>query len=168
MIEPRSITVLTDLGLPEELESPTFRNQFFRSERELEIPAQIKNLRKLRGLNQAQLAEMARTKQSAISRLERAQEAKWELETLVRLAEALDARLAVVIEPYEAVIARYKAEQTNPDESAATAVDSRRRSYVGESAATAGAEDLVNAKASKLNAAGRYRNEQNYISDSGI
>jgi transcriptional regulator with XRE-family HTH domain len=106
------VAVYTDLGLAKELEDREFRNQFFRAEREIEIPAQIKTLRKLRKLRQEELAERVGTKQSAISRLERSQDAKFELETLVKLAEALDARLSVVIEPYETVIARYRDEQT--------------------------------------------------------
>jgi transcriptional regulator with XRE-family HTH domain len=104
-----------------------FRDQFFRTEREIDIPAQIKALRKLRKLNQEELAELVGTKQSAISRLERSQEAKFELETLVRLAEALDARLAVVIEPYETVIARYRSEQVTAKASAASAVSETRQ-----------------------------------------
>ena len=113
--------IFNDLGLTKELENRDFRNQFFRTEREIDIPFQIKSLRKLRKMNQAELAEIAGTKQSAISRLERSQDAKWELETLVKLAEALSARLAVTIEPFEDVIARYRAEETNIVVSAASA-----------------------------------------------
>jgi len=111
----------SDLGLVEELEDREFRNQFFRTEREIDIPAQIKNLRKFRELNQAELAERVGTKQSAISRLERSQDANPELETLVKIAEALDARLSVVIEPYEVVIARYRQERASTAASAASA-----------------------------------------------
>jgi transcriptional regulator with XRE-family HTH domain len=119
--QPPLVTVFTDLGIGEELKDREFRNQFFRTERELDIPAQIKTLRKLRQMTQGQLAEKAGTKQSAVSRLERSQEANWELETLVKLAEALDARLSVVIEPYEATIARYKRQTQFSAPSAATA-----------------------------------------------
>jgi transcriptional regulator with XRE-family HTH domain len=111
----------TDLGVANELRDKEFRDQFFRTERELDIPAQVKILRKLRGLNQGQLAEMTGTKQSGISRLERSSHGNWNLETLVKIAEALDARLAVVIEPYELVVARYKAEEKARESSAATA-----------------------------------------------
>jgi transcriptional regulator with XRE-family HTH domain len=118
------VTLFTDLGLAEELEDREFRNQFFRTERELDIPAQIKALRKFRKMNQEELAVRAGTQQSAISRIERSQEANWELETLVKLAEALDAKLSVVIEPYEQVIAKYKAERQTVRVSAATATHS--------------------------------------------
>lgn len=113
--------VFNDLGLIKELEDPDFRNQYFRAEREIDIPSQLKNLRKLRDMKQAELAVLAGTKQSAISRIERSQEQKWELETLVKLSEALSARLSVVIEPYEAVIARYSSEHMTPGLSAASA-----------------------------------------------
>jgi transcriptional regulator with XRE-family HTH domain len=116
-----SVAVFTDLGIADELKTPEFRNQFFRTERLIDIPAQIKTLRKLRKMTQTALAEKAGTKQSAVCRLERAQESNWELETLVKFAEALDARLAVVIEPYELAVARYRAESKSPAPSAATA-----------------------------------------------
>ena len=117
--QPQSAFLSTDLGIAEELRDKEFRDQFFRTERELDIPAQLKNLRKLRKRTQEELAEAVGTKQSAICRIERSQEANWELETLVKIAEALDARLSVVIEPYEAVIARYRRENITEHSSAA-------------------------------------------------
>jgi transcriptional regulator with XRE-family HTH domain len=117
--QSQSVLLSTDLGIADELRDKEFRNQFFRTERELDIPAQLKNLRKLRKLTQEELAEMVGTKQSAICRIERSQEANWELETLVKIAEALDARLSVVIEPYEAVIACYRSERVTAHSSAA-------------------------------------------------
>jgi transcriptional regulator with XRE-family HTH domain len=111
----------TDLGIADELKNKDFRDQFFRTEREVDIPAQLKSLRKMRGLNQEDLALMIGTKQSGISRLERSSHGHWNLETLVKIAEALDARLAVTIEPYEVVIARFKVEENKDGQSAATA-----------------------------------------------
>jgi transcriptional regulator with XRE-family HTH domain len=108
-----------NLGIADDLANKEFRDQYFRTERELDIPAQIKALRKLRGLNQGELADMVGTKQSGISRLERSTNGNWELETLVRIAEALDARLAVTIEPYEIVVARFRAAERNAGQSAA-------------------------------------------------
>jgi len=121
-MQQSSLVVFTDLGIADELNDREFRNQFFRTEREIDIPAQIKTLRKYRGMTQKELAKKAGTKQSAVCRLERSQEANWELETLVRFAEALDARLAVIMEPFENVIARYKLAASNQRQpSAATA-----------------------------------------------
>ncbi len=111
----------TDLGIANELRDKQFRDQFFRTERELDIPAQLRALRKMRGLNQGQLAQMVGTKQSGISRLERSSHGHGISETLVKIAEALDARLAVVIEPYETVVARYQIAGSAEGDSAATA-----------------------------------------------
>jgi transcriptional regulator with XRE-family HTH domain len=99
----------SNLDIASELRDKKFRDQFFRTERKSDIPAQIKTLRNLRGLSQSELAEMIGTKQSGISRLEHSSHGNWNLETLAKIAEALDARLAVVIEPYEVVIDRYEA-----------------------------------------------------------
>jgi transcriptional regulator with XRE-family HTH domain len=109
----------TSLGIADELKDKEFRDQFFRTERELDIPAQLKSLRKMRGLNQEELALMTGTKQSGISRLERSSHGNWNLETLVKIAESLDARLAVTIEPYELVMARFRAEEKREEQSAA-------------------------------------------------
>jgi transcriptional regulator with XRE-family HTH domain len=165
LTERSSITVLTDLGIAKELENRDFRNQFFRSEREIDIPNQIKNLRKLRDMNQAHLAELVGTKQSAISRLERSQEAKWELETLVKVAEALDARLSVVIEPYEIVVARYRAERNYHQVSAAAAVGDIRQYISPQSARTAASGRPETNKTSASHAASSYRQQPDYLSD---
>lgn len=123
----------TDLGIADELKNKVFRDQFFRTERELDIPAQLKSLRKLRGLNQGELADIVGTKQSGISRLEKSSHGNWNLETLVKIAEALDARLAVTIEPYEIVIARFKADEQRAKESAAeTKRDNPFKRFYGE------------------------------------
>lgn len=115
-----SVIVSTDLGIAEELENKEFRAQFFRTELEVDIPAQLKSLRRLRGLKQEELAAVTGMKQSAISRLERSEEANWKMETLLKLAEALDARLTVLFEPYEAVVAQYRRERAISGTSAAT------------------------------------------------
>jgi transcriptional regulator with XRE-family HTH domain len=169
LAEQQSSTVLfTDLGLVKELEDREFRNQFFRTEREIDIPAQIKTLRKLRKLKQEELADLVGTKQSAISRLERSQEAKFELETLVKLAEALDARLSVLIEPYETVIARYRAEQTASKASAASAGVEARQQFPAQSAATATTPDEVRLPSmSESHGIGRDRKQSDYFSYPG-
>jgi len=121
-----SVVIFTDLGIADELNDKEFRNQFFRTEREMDIPAQIKTLRKHRKMTQKELAEKAGTKQSAVCRLERSQEANWELETLVNLAEALDARLSVVLEPYENVVARYRRAAANQKQSSAATAETAK------------------------------------------
>jgi transcriptional regulator with XRE-family HTH domain len=126
--QQQSVVRFTDLGLADELSDKEFRDQFFRSEREIDIPAQIKALRKFRGLTQKQLAEKAGTKQSAISRIERSEESNWEIETLVKIAEALDSRLALVFEPYEIVASQYRnAAQASAPSAATAGVDEHRK-----------------------------------------
>jgi transcriptional regulator with XRE-family HTH domain len=85
-------------------DDPEFRAEFFRLAAQETIASQIRFLRELRQLRQADLAKMTGMKQSAISRIEKADYASWNYATLVRLAEALDARLRVTFEPSEDVI----------------------------------------------------------------
>lgn len=63
--------------------------------RRFAIGEMIRELREARGLTQAQLARRARTSQSAISRLEDADYAALKLETLRKVAAALDAPLTI-------------------------------------------------------------------------
>ncbi len=50
-------------------------------------------------------------KQSAISRIEQADYGNWSLNTLFRVADALDARLCISFDPIEEVVAQYKDEE---------------------------------------------------------
>ena len=59
-------------------------------------------------MTQAALAEKCDMKQSALSRLESADYSGWSFKTLRRVAEALDARLQISIEPRMAVIEHYR------------------------------------------------------------
>ena len=85
-----------------------FRQQFFYAEASVRIAQQLIALRKRRHLNQMQVAEMLGTGQPAISRVESADYRNWSFNTLRRLAEAMDARLRVSIEPFEDVIEEYE------------------------------------------------------------
>jgi transcriptional regulator with XRE-family HTH domain len=85
-------------------DDPEFRAEFFRLAAQETIASQIRFLRELRQMRQADLAKVTGMKQSAISRIESADYASWNYATLVRLAEALDARLRVTFEPSEDVI----------------------------------------------------------------
>ena len=53
-------------------------------------------------------------KQSAISRFEKSDEACWKFETLLKLAEALDAQLVISLIKSEDVTARYERSETGP------------------------------------------------------
>ena len=93
-----------NLDLADQLRDRDFRAEFFRLTAQETIASQIRFLRELRQMRQADLAEITNMKQSAISRIEKADYASWNYATLVRLAEALDARLRITFEPSEDVI----------------------------------------------------------------
>ena len=68
------------------------------SERWLAIAAEVAERRRARKLSQRELAELCGTTQSAIARLERGARPP-RLDTLLRIANALDCRLVVGLEP---------------------------------------------------------------------
>lgn len=96
------------LGLYDELADPEFRRKFFVAESSAEIARQLVRLRNRRGLSQQELAERVETKQPAISRVESAGYRGWSLSNLQKIADAQDARLRVLIEPWEDVRDEYR------------------------------------------------------------
>lgn len=108
-----------DLDVAQRLkEDPEFRQEFFLAEASALIARQLIALRKRRGLNQQQVAELLETKQPAISRIESADYQNWSFNNLRRYAGKLDARIRVLIEPSEDVLPEY--EETGDDPSATT------------------------------------------------
>jgi transcriptional regulator with XRE-family HTH domain len=104
-----------DIGVAERLKSdPEFRREYFLAESSAMIARQLIQLRKRRGLNQHQVADELNTKQPAISRVESADYRNWSFNTLRKLADALDARLRVYIEPFEDVVAEYAEARQKP------------------------------------------------------
>ena len=104
-----------DLDISRRLKEDTeFRKGYFRALSRNEIAAQIIRLRKLRKMRQCDLADAVETGQSAISRLEKAEYASWNYQTLLGIAEALHARLHIQFEPVEAVIAQYQLRLSPP------------------------------------------------------
>lgn len=102
-----------DLKLPQKLRADRmYRQAFFLAESSALIAKQLIELRKRRGLNQAQVAEVLETGQPAISRVERADYRNWSFNTLRRLADAMDARLRVIIEPAEDVLSEYEGQKS--------------------------------------------------------
>jgi len=97
-----------DLGLREVLADPIRRQAFFRTITEDDIAAQIRALRKARGLTQTKFADLAGMKQSAVSRIEQAEYASWTLATLFRVAAALDARWRMILEPAEDAVKQFE------------------------------------------------------------
>jgi transcriptional regulator with XRE-family HTH domain len=96
-----------NLGLDELLSDPERRNAFFRTITQDEIASQIRALRKMRLLTQSAFAELAGMKQSAVSRIEQADYAAWNLVTLFRVAEVLNSRWKVILEPAEEAIKEF-------------------------------------------------------------
>ncbi len=113
-----------DLCLSERLKDIEYRREWFRAELEAKVPELFRDLRELRGWTQAELADKSEMKQSAISRFEVSTDAVWKLETLLKLADALDAQLSISLEPSERVLERYARELTPGAASAVSALNS--------------------------------------------
>jgi transcriptional regulator with XRE-family HTH domain len=97
-----------ELGLSAKLRDREYRRRFFLAETSARIASQLIALRKRRGLSQKQVAELAKTQQPAISRAEKADYQNWSFNTLRGIAEALDARIRVFIEPSEDILVEYE------------------------------------------------------------
>jgi len=97
-----------DLNIYGELEDPEFRRAFFRAESSGEIARQLIACRKRRGLLQNELAEKMGCFQPALSRFEQADYHNRSFRWLLKLADALDCRVRVVIEPWEDVRDEYR------------------------------------------------------------
>ncbi len=102
-----------DLNLPEKLRDREYRQKFFLAESSAQIAAQLIALRKRRDLNQQQVAELIGTQQPAISRIEKADYQSWSFSILRKVADALDARLQVSIEPAEDILYEYDEDHLN-------------------------------------------------------
>ena len=92
-MSPLSKTTFKDWQA-EQLKDPAF----VAADRELEPGYQITCLRILRGMTQAQLAEMVGTRQPSIARLENGSSAP-SISFLRRIADALDAKIEIRIAP---------------------------------------------------------------------
>ncbi len=100
-----------DLSVSQRLKTDKkFRQRFFLAEASAKIAQQLIALRTRRELNQTQVAKKLETRQPAISRVESADYRNWSFNTLRKLAEAMDARIRVVIEPAEDVLHEYEEE----------------------------------------------------------
>lgn len=95
------------LGIAKKLRNKKYRAAFFRERAQDEVAFQIRGMRDKRELRQKALAELCGMKQSAISRIERSDYSAWNFTTLLRVADALDAKLKVTFVPAEEVIAEY-------------------------------------------------------------
>ena len=110
-----------DLNLIEELQDKEFRDAFFDEISRHETAEQIRELRLLRNKTQKELADICNMKQPAVSRLEKPDYGKWNFHTLVRLAEALDARVRIQLIPAERAIKEFERSEHDGIESLVTA-----------------------------------------------
>jgi len=116
-----------DLRLAHRLKDREFRREWFRAELEDIVPEMFKKLREERGFTQSELAQKTGMKQSAISRFERDREARWNFETLLKLAEALDAQLTISVIRAEDVIARYERKESSKETKGGSVLDATWR-----------------------------------------
>ena len=85
--------------LREKMKDREFQKAWHALDEEFEVLESIIKAREKAGLTQEQLARRIGTKQPALSRLERGGFRRASVETLRKIAEALDARLVVRLEP---------------------------------------------------------------------
>ncbi len=99
---------VTKLNFAARLRNRVFRRKFFRNSAQEEVAQQIRELRRKLKMRQVDLAKAAHMKQSAISRIEQADYSRWGFNTILRIADSLDARVSVRFEPADEVIAGYE------------------------------------------------------------
>jgi ribosome-binding protein aMBF1 (putative translation factor) len=83
----------------QQMKKPGFKKAWAELDAEFELLESMLQLREQTGITQQCLAEKIGTKQPALSRLERGGFKKASVETLRKIADALDARLVVRLEP---------------------------------------------------------------------
>ncbi len=90
-----------DRYLEKQLEDPEFAGRFKKAGEAWDVALQIAALREQAGLSQTELAKRLKTSQQQVSRLESPAYEGHSLSMLRRVAEVLNARVRVVIEPAE-------------------------------------------------------------------
>jgi len=83
----------------QQMKAPGFKKAWRELDAEFELLESMLALRERAGMSQQRLAEMIGTQQPALSRLERGGFKKASMATLSKIADALDARLVVRLEP---------------------------------------------------------------------
>lgn len=81
-----------------------YRHGLVNAQIEVDLPLQLRAIRKQQDLKQPQLADRAGMKQSRISKMEKPGGAHFTLETLKRLAKALDVALIVRFAPFSELV----------------------------------------------------------------
>ena len=114
-----------DLNLFEKLQDKEFRDAFFEQEFLDNNAIDIRALRKFRKLRQVDVAAATGMRQSAVSRIEQAEYSNWNCKTLLRLAQALDAKLTISWHPVEFTVGNYKT--TEPDNEISSVLKAREQ-----------------------------------------
>lgn len=86
-------------SLVEQFADKEYAHAYLEEHGNMLLAAQIRALREMRGLKQAELAELAGMKQERISALENVEYDAWTVKTLRKLAEAFDTGLQVSFVP---------------------------------------------------------------------
>ena len=138
------------INLPKKLRNREYRQRYFLAEASARIAEQLISLRRKRQLNQKQVADLINTKQPAISRAERADYHNWSFNTLRAIADALDARISVSIQPAEDILHEYDVgvNAAYPEligDAARAAADEARNNIIAGFQATAGNLTLAGA-----------------------
>lgn len=88
-----------DEHIAEQMKEPAFKKAWHDLDAEFALMESMLKAREKSGLSQAELARRIGTKQSAISRLERSGFKKASVETLNKIAQALDSTLVIKLQP---------------------------------------------------------------------
>ena len=104
-----------DLSLFEKLQDKEYRDTFFEQEFLDNNALDIRTLRKFRKLRQVDVATATGMQQSAVSRIEQAEYSNWNCKTLLRLAQALDAKLTISWHPVELAVENYKTTESDTE-----------------------------------------------------
>ena len=102
--ETKQATINIHSSLVNELRDKDYRDAYAASLIRIGVPMQIRALRKSRGLSQPELARLADMAQPRICEIEKPGERRPNLETLLRLANALDVGLQVRFVPFDQLI----------------------------------------------------------------
>lgn len=91
-----------DAYITKQMKDPEFKKAWDDLEPEFELLGSMIKARERKKISQAELAKRLGTKQSAISRLERGAFSKATVETLKKIADALDSRLIIKLQAKKA------------------------------------------------------------------
>lgn len=84
--------------IAEQMTDPEFKKTWHDLDPEFELLESMIKVREKKGITQAELAKKIGTKQPALSRLERGGYTKATVETLKKIADALDSRLVIKLQ----------------------------------------------------------------------